>query len=513
MVRYLQAGLLTCALTASPVMAQEVVVAGGKVAGVAMADGSSIYYGIPYAASPAGKLRWQPPAPRSPWTGVLDGRQPAPACAQGDIGWNQNFIKTAQEDCLTISVRAPARAGTARLPVFVYIHGGSNAAAGAGSMADDAIHREGVVLARVQFRLGVFGFLGLDSLRKESPHQSSGNYALLDQIAALKWIKANIGAFGGDAANVTISGNSSGALDALLLTMSPLAKGLFHKAIIQAPAPGAPVLPQQYEELGKVLLDRLRLPNTADGLAQLRALPAASVLAAAANLRTPKGVDPSFLWEQQFVDGSVLPDAYADAYAKGAGRGIAVLIGSNRQELGADKKPESGAALIKAAFGADAPAALTLYGYRDGKAPADDRLLGSVPTQVFTDMWFRCPNSWLAEKMLRARGHVWRYEFGFGKYGSNKPPEHTSEMDYVYHAAPANALARDWPPLQRYWANFMRKGDPNGAGLPQWPKFSDRAAYLSLEPEAIKAAYGLRSAVCKLANQQGREPRWSVPLE
>ncbi|NHZ42920.1 carboxylesterase/lipase family protein [Massilia aquatica] len=497
MANFVLAGMLAAAVTASPAPPGSVKVSGGSVAGLAMADGSTIYYGIPYAAAPAGERRWKPPVERAPWSGVLDARKPASACVQENVGWNGDFLAGASEDCLSLSIRAPA-AGKTRLPVLVYIHGGANSAAGAGNMAEDAIHREGVVMVRIQYRLGLFGFMGLDALREESPNKSSGNYALLDQIAALKWIKANIAAFGGDPGNITISGNSSGAFDALLLTISPLAKGLFQKAILQAAAPGASMTAQQNEEVGKVVLERLKLPQGAAGLAQLRALPAEAVIKAGLKLPLRAGIDPTFLWGQQVVDGYVLPYAYHEAYARGAGRGIAIIIGSNRQELGADRKPAVIPAMLASAFGEQASAARALYG--------DDARLGSIPTQLMTDMWFRCPVTWLTSRMLKATPKVWRYEFGFGVPGSGRPPEHTSEMHYVYNAVPAAAVEGAWAPLQRYWANFLRKGDPNGSGLPPWPAMGPRAAYLSFAPEGTTAGEGLRSAICELMYKERDYP-------
>lgn len=479
---------IVLAVALSPAAGQEVTVTGSRVAGLAMDDGSAIFYGIPYAASPAGANRWKPPMVRAPWKGVLDARKVAPACVQADAGWNRSFMQGAQEDCLTVSIRTPALGAKDKLPVLVYIHGGSNAAGGAGSLAEDAIHREGIVLVKVQYRLGAFGFLGLDSLRAEDPHKSSANYALLDQIAALKWVKANIGAFGGDPGRVTVSGNSAGATDALFLTYSPLAKGLFQRAILQSAAPGAPRTAAHSEAMGNVLLDRLKLPHGAKGLAALRSLPAEAINAAARDLPTSPGVDTSFTWEQQNVDGYVLPDSYASAYAKRAGRDIAIIIGTNTQELGADRKAEAADALVRAAFGKRSGTARAWYGA--------DPVLGSIPTQVMTDMWFRCPSHWLARRMQRAGTRVWRYEFGFGAPGSGKPPEHTTEMDYVYHAAPADA--RGWPPVQRYWANFIRNGDPNGAGLPLWPRVAEGNASLAIEPAGIKAVHGARAPLCEL---------------
>lgn len=503
--------LIACTLVLPSAGASEIRVSGGKVAGLAMDDGSTIYYGIPYAAAPTGALRWRPPAPRAPWRGTLDGTKLPPACVQGDIGWNRFFMDHMQEDCLILSIRTPATGAKGKLPVLVYIHGGSNAAASAsGDLAGDAIHRGGVVLVKVQYRLGAFGFLGLDALRKESATGTSGNYALMDQIAALKWVRANIAAVGGDPGNVTISGNSAGAFDALLLTLSPRAKGLFHKAILQAPAPGAPRSAHENEAVGNALLDKLGLPRGAAGLARLRAMPAAEVATAAVNLPTPAAVDPSFVWEQQILDGDVLRHSYAEAYARGAGRGIPVILGSNHQELGAERGREGGAALIAGGFGPRAEAAMRLYGYTDGKPPPDHPLLGNISTQVLTDLWFRCPAVWLARKMAAATPRVWRYEFGFGAPGSGKPPEHTSEMEYVYRAERGDT-AHAWPPIQRYWLNFLKSGDPNGAALAHWPRAGTEDAYLSMEPGATRAATdtGPRGAVCALLYQDKDYPQSS----
>ncbi|KQN67628.1 hypothetical protein ASF04_17735 [Duganella sp. Leaf61] len=482
-------------------VATTVTVTGGQVLGAAMADGSTIFNGIPYAASPASARRWLPPAPRTPWPGVLDASAPAPACVQADVGWNQSFIASAQEDCLSVSLRTPSLQADARLPVLVYIHGGSNAAAGAGSLADDSLHRQGIVVVKLQYRLGAFGFLGLDALRAEDPHASSANYGLLDQIAALRWVQANIAAFGGDPANVTISGNSAGATDALFLTYTPLARGLFRRAILQAAAPGAPRTAAHSEAMGDELLDRLHLPRNAAGLAALRALPAAAIAKAAENLPVSPGVDPSFTWEQQNIDGYVLPQSYP----KDAGRGIDILIGNNTQELGADRAPASGPALIAAAFGDRAAAAQRLYG-----TPGVNGPLGAIPTQLMTDLWFRCPARWLAGRMATANSRVWRYEFGYGAPGSGKPPEHTSEMDYIYRAPPAKTLAADWPPVQRYWANFIRHGDPNGPGLPRWPAVKDRDGSLSITPAGTVAVHGARAALCDLLFEGRDHPPSSI---
>lgn len=491
-------------------MAQQIAVSSGKIAGLPMPDGSTIFYGIPYAAAPNGQRRWKPPVPRAPWPGVLDASKEAPACVQADAGWNGALIKNASEDCLTVAIRTPTLDRKARLPVLVYIHGGSNAAGAAGSLAQDALHREGIVVVKVQYRLGAFGFLGLDALRKEDPHGSSANDGLLDQIAALKWVQKNIATFGGDPARVTISGSSAGATDALFLTYSPLAKGLFQRAIMQSAAPGAPRTAAHSDAMGNELLARLKLPSGAAGLAALRAMPADKINAAAQHLPVSAGVDPSFTWEQLNLDGYALPHDYRAAHAAGPGRHIPIIIGSNTQELGADRKTETGSAMVQAAFGPKAYSAMALYGYKDGKAPAPDPLLGSVPTQVMTDMWFRCPARWLAHRMRDAGTRVWRYEFGYGAPGSGKPPEPTTEMNYVYHARPSTTAPGAWPPVQRYRANFIRHGDPNGPGLPVWPMVAQRDGTLSIEPGGIAAVHGARAEVCDLMFQESDYPASAV---
>jgi len=253
--------------------------------------------------------------------------------------------------------------------------------------------------------------------------------------------------------------------------------------------------------MGNELLARLKLPAGAAGLAALRQLPADKINTAALNLPVSPGVDPSFTWEQMNVDGYVLPHNYAAAHASGAGRDVAVIIGSNTQELGSDRKQTAGAAMVQSAFDTRATAALILYGYCDGKVPEADPLLGNVPTQVMTDMWFRCPARWLAHRMRDAGTRVWRYEFGFGAPGSGKPPEHTTEMDYVYQARPAATPPAGWPPVQRYWANFIRNGDPNGDGLPAWPMVAQRDASLVIAPHATTAVHGARAALCDLMFQ------------
>src|SRR6478672_2809038 len=202
----------------------------GLVKGKPVDGGTTVYFGVPYAAPPVGDLRWKAPQAPQKWDGVRDASQTPAACMQPKVFDDINFAKVS-EDCLTLNVWVPAKAKKA--PVMVWIHGGGFAAGGGDEPRHngEAFAKKGVVLVTINYRLGVFGFFAHPDLTKESPSHASGNYGLLDQIAALKWVKANIAAFGGDPSNVTIFGESAGSFSVSALVATPLAKGLFQKAI------------------------------------------------------------------------------------------------------------------------------------------------------------------------------------------------------------------------------------------------------------------------------------------
>ena len=203
--------VVAAGFAASPAAATERLVTGGIVRGVELPEGTTVFKAIPYAAPPVGDLRWKPPAPVVPWPGIRDATEPPPPCLQHDEGWNTPDATASKEDCLYLSVRSPKHKPTDRLPVLFWIHGGSNRAGSGFGYADSAISARGVVVVAIEYRLGIFGFLASPALSAELPQHVSGNYALLDQIAALQWVKANIANFGGDPNNVTIGGQSAGA--------------------------------------------------------------------------------------------------------------------------------------------------------------------------------------------------------------------------------------------------------------------------------------------------------------
>ncbi|HEY6924353.1 MAG TPA: carboxylesterase family protein [Steroidobacteraceae bacterium] len=475
--------------------APEVAVTGGTLRGQDMPDGTALFLGIPYAAPPVGQLRWRPAQPVVPWQGIRDATKPPAPCLQHAEGWNKKDVEISREDCLYLSIRSPQRRAHARFPVLFWIHGGSNrAGSGYGYAQDTTLAEREVVLVAIEYRLGVFGFLGSPELTAESTQHASGNYALTDQIAALKWVQANIAKFGGDPANVTIAGQSAGSADVLLLMASPLTQGLFAKAINESGVPGPSRTAAENEKIGSQLLELLHLPKDSKGLEALRAAPATEVLANSDKLEPPQGTSP--IWMSQIVDGWVETRPMQEIYAQHRQAHVPMIIGNNTREVNPTVGAYEGRDMVRKALGSRAGDLLELYGGADS-AP-DDPILGNVGTQFMTDVVFRCPANQVAQQMLSAGVKIWRYEFGFPRTGTIGPVEHSSELNYVFHAVPADATFKTWPPVQQYWANFARTGDPNGPGLPNWPDMGRTLNYISFLPSGPEVNKGLRTAVCSV---------------
>ena len=296
--------------------AAQVKTSAGLLEGEASADGAvRAYKGVPFAAPPVGALRWQAPQPPAPWSGVRKAVKFGARCEQGPIFGDMIFRDEPSEDCLYLNVWTPAAKPDDRLPVMVWIHGGGFQAGSASEPRQDGerLARKGVVVLTVNYRLGVFGFFAHPELTAESPHKASGNYGLLDLVAALRWVQANVAAFGGDPRNVTIFGESAGSFAVSALMASPLAQGLFHRAIGESgaffttgPQPLAPRSLAASEEQGRKFATGLG----AESLAALRAKPAADVLQAA--LKTQP-------WFAPGIDGHVLPQDVA-AISRPVGR-------------------------------------------------------------------------------------------------------------------------------------------------------------------------------------------------
>ncbi|MBE3072700.1 MAG: carboxylesterase family protein, partial [Acidobacteria bacterium] len=301
----------------------------GLVQGTTVADGTiRVFSGVPYAAPPVGALRWQAPQPVAPWPGARDATKAGPGCMQGRV-FSDIVLPELSEDCLTLNIHTPARAAGDRLPVMVWIHGGGfQAGAGAEPRHDGlAFARKGIVVVTINYRLGVFGFFVHPELTRESGRHASGNYGMLDQVAALRWVRENIAAFGGNPRNVTIFGESAGSFAVSALMASPLAQGLFHKAIGESGAfftAGSGTLALALLADGEQQGVEFAASMGADSLAALRAQPAQAVLDAAtkSRVRCAPNLDGYFLTE----------DVWA-VYAAGKQSQVPLLAGWNADEI------------------------------------------------------------------------------------------------------------------------------------------------------------------------------------
>ncbi len=492
------ASLALLLASASPAVAAPdnppVRVTGGLIQGHVSDDGTArIFEGIPFAAPPLADLRWRPPAPVADWTGVRAANRPGPACLQNDYGWNRSAYLFGSEDCLTLDLRAPVAAGAPR-PVLVWIHGGSNRAGGAAGTVYSRITEQGAVLVAVQYRLGIFGFLPHRALAAEQAG-STGNYGLMDQIAALRWVRDNIASFGGDPGNVTLFGESAGGQDVSLLLAAPDARGLFHRAIMQSGTPGFGMPFRPLEEALK-LGDQLDALTGGGGLAALRRTSAHALLAADLQLRDPGLWSQDFLWLRTTIDGRVLPHDPAQLLAAAPPR--PVIIGSNRFEFGPAPGTIDQAAYARRWLGDRADAALAFYRAEDA-AGADPRL-GPIEPRMETDFVFRCPAGNLASLLARRGWPVWRYEFDAPSPGGDPAglTTHGAEIGYIMDRRPLGQPGRPVY-MQDYWLNLARRGDPNGPGLPRWHRFEPgRGSYAAITPRGLAMQQGLRPQPCDL---------------
>jgi len=479
----------------------EVSVSGGEIRGTLASSGGAVFKGIPFAQPPTGELRWREPIPVKAWTGVRDAAAFGPPCTQGSPAG-----VSGSEDCLYLNVWTPEWPSKSRKAVMVWFHGGGNFA---GATSDpifdgESLARYGVVLVTAQYRLGVFGFFAHPDLTRESPHHVSGNYGLLDQIAALEWVRDNIANFGGDPGNVTIFGESAGSLDVNVLMTSPLSRGLFERVIGQSGPVVAPPPLAEMEKKGEDLSRRL-IAASDPALKSLRAL-------SSAELHKAGGQGLAFLGPTLgvVVDGWVFPESPMAVFAAGKEHRVGLLLGSNARELQRPFFPMSGSLVdaIKEQYGPLANRALALYGLDGGQEPAPDPLFGTVLAQWATDSQFRCGT--VAEMVWHTATGNPGYQFEFGRAAPGREDagaSHGSEVAYVFGnldrvANPPKYDATDRQvsaAMQKYWTNFAKSGDPNGEGLPQWPKFDPAArSYVEFTADGPVARTGLRRQVCDL---------------
>lgn len=464
----------------------QVQVTGGTVQGSAAPGGGAILFrGIPYAAPPVAGRRWRAPAPVVAWQGVRLDNPDAPACPQNDQSWNHGDATHASEDCLTLDVRTPRLSG--KLPVMVWIHGGSNFSGSGRGMVQSRITDRGVVLVSIQYRLGLLGFLAHRGAAKEAGGHA-GNYGLMDQIAALRWVQANIAKFGGDPANVTIFGESAGAQDVSLMLAAPQARGLFAKAIMESGTPGFGMPPRPLADaLG--LGDQAQTLLGAKSIAEMRKRPVAELLAADLKLQDPSILTNDFRWLRTAIDGAVIPKAPRDLLNEAPLR--PVIVGSNRVEFGPGPGEVDWDKQLAHVFGPNAAKAREFY-------RQDDPRMGHPEMQFWTDWIFRCPAGRVADLLSRRGAPVWRYEWDVVE-GEGRT-SHSAELGWVFGGKtfPAEGKAIS---LIDYWVNFARTGDPNG-GLPRWPAYTARGpGHVLFDARGVTPQTALRQPVCSMLEE------------
>jgi len=476
------ATLAAAASAATTVRPAAVVrVEGGLVRGVVAGDVLA-FKGIPFAAPPVGALRWRPPQPVPPWKGVREAASYGADCMQipfpGDAA---PLAVKPDEDCLYVNVWRPAARSTGKLPVMVWIYGGGFVNGGTSPSVYDgsAFARDGIVLVSFNYRLGNFGFFAHPALSAEQRGGPLANYAYMDQIAALKWVQHNIKAFGGDPGNVTIFGESAGGASVHFLLTSPLAAGLFHKAVVESGG-GRPGLfglrpvsgtPNAAEGVGLALAKRFGIEGEGpEALAKLRAIPA-DKLVSGLNMAT-MGADPTYVGGP-VLDGQLLVGAPSQLYAVGKGQRMPVIVGANSLDIGflqAKSLDE-----LYGQFGPDAERARSAY-------PADATTdLRAVAFRAGGDQMMVEPARKVAS-ILAARGqpaYLFRFSYVAESLRKTTPgAPHASEIPYVFDTVAAHygkdltaadeAAART---VHAYWVGFARSGTPQASGEPAWPQY------------------------------------------
>jgi para-nitrobenzyl esterase len=489
-----------------------VSVTGGQIQGAVLERGGAVFKGIPFAQAPVGDLRWRPPAPVKPWTGLRDATAFGSACAQNSGG---RMLDSSKEDCLFLNVWTPEWPSRSRKPVMVWLHGGGNygGTASSANFDGESLARHGVVVVTTNYRLSIFGFLAHPELTRESPNRASGNYGLMDQIAALQWVRDNIVRFGGDPGNVTVFGQSAGAVDVNVLMTSPLAKGLFHRAIaesgtvtrvpedatmrmtalgaLMAPRSGAP-----YSD-ALVLAEAETAGERFGPLKSLRDKPPEELLKMTAAPRMSIGPANGVI-----VDGWVFPKPPADVFAAGQQHRIPLLIGNNARERtppAVEDLPKA----IEAMYGPLAPKAFALY----PPDAAPDPIYGGQAAQWVVDTMYRCPV--VVQAIWHASAGNATYEYQFDRAAPGREAQgavHGAEVPYVFgRLAPAGQVSyadvdrEISAAMQQYWTNFAKSGNPNGGKLPQWPKFDTQArAFMEFTASRPIPGEGLRRPYCDL---------------
>jgi len=462
---------------------ETIKVDGGMISGTTDSSGDvHIFKGIPFAARPVGDLRWKAPQPVNPWSGIKKCDAFGPSPMQGSpvpFGpWSEEYLIPKQpisEDCLYLNIWTGVSSAKEKRPVVLWIYGGGFVSGGSGVPVynGEAMAKKGIIFVSANYRVGIFGFFALPDLTRESAHHTSGNYALLDQIAAIKWVKKNIAAFGGDPDNITIAGQSAGSMSVNCLVASPLCKDLFKHAIAESGAalintPGRKATTLQQAEQEGI---RYEQSIHANSLEALRKIPSDELLKKYWPLNGPK------------VDGYILPKSIPEIFAAGEENEVNLLTGWNEGDGVSFGKMDNAEEFKKHAeqkYGVDANKFLSFY-----PANTDEEAVASQQ-RLSGDLMFGIQNyTWANKQSDLKNSNVYLYRFArklpatgdYVKYGAF----HTGEVAYAYgnldfvHRCP-------WQPvdfalektMSSFWANFISTGNPNGKDLPEWPGYTEK---------------------------------------
>lgn len=480
------------ALTTAPAPSQSaqhraptVSLESGKLIGVPLSSlpHGAAFLGIPYAAQPVGNLRWRPPQPAPTWDGVKQVTAYGPACPQAPSPWLPEMLGISKmatdEACLYLNVWTPSLTPRAKLPVMLWIHGGGNVEGSAEwPPLGETLAQQSIVVVSINYRLGIFGYFASSDLSAESPQHVSGNYGQLDQIAALHWVHNNIAHFGGDPHQITVAGQSSGSEDICNLMASPLSTGLFQRAILQSGVCVDGIFPslQQAEASNNDLAKTIGTSSKPASLAELRSIPAQHLFKLAAADRN--------LDLEPVVDGRFLPAQPATIFAQGKQAKVAVLVGSNENEVSIFASPLVGGKSYRPSTVADYHQWLSrkfgkLADQVFATYPAhDDADVLTAFNTMYTDYDFGFGARLLAQQSARIDQHVFLYHFTYKGQGpfASLGAFHSEESMFL-----SKKYWTSWIPtpgdeplsnaIIKYWARFVKTGDPNAHGLPQWPAF------------------------------------------
>jgi para-nitrobenzyl esterase len=463
------------------------------------------FLGIPFAAQPIGDLRWRAPQSAPAWTGVQRATAYGPACPQAPSGWLPEMLgetsMVTNEACLYLNVWTPHVTSNAKLPVLVWIHGGGNVeGSGEWPPLGETLARRGIVVVSINYRLGIFGFYAASQLSDESPSHRSGNYGQLDQLAALDWVRKNIARFGGDPHEVTVAGQSSGSEDVCNLIASPLAAGLFQRAILESGTCVDSIFPTsaEIESANAPFADHLGPNHQRASLAELRALPAQLLLDAAAH-SDQVDFEPN-------IDGVFLREQPAATFALGRQMAVPILVGSTDNEVSIFASPIVGASSHR-------PQTLAAYRqFLDRKfGPLAAQVFAAYPaatdadalhvfTTMYSDFDFGFSARLLAAETARIHQPSFLYHFTYAGQGTFAAlgAFHAEELMFLSQRYWTSWIktpddARVSNALIGYWVHFIQTGDPNVSGLPVWPGYNPRQDLTQILGKTITTAPDLRS--------------------